>query len=116
MNNKKAKHLYKKNGFWFVRYKDPVDKNWKGISTGLKDLEKNFNQAKIYRDEFLENLKKIETFEIKEGTIEEAFDRFKELNSSKSEATKVTYEYFFEYLKKYIDVKKPCLVFNKIEQ
>jgi integrase/recombinase XerD len=114
MNNKKAKHLYKKNGFWFVRYKDPFNKNWKGISTGLRDLDKNFNKAKIYRDEFLENLKKIEVLELKEGTIEEAFVRFKELNSNKSKSTQATYEYFFDYLKKYLDVSQPCLVLNKL--
>lgn len=114
MNNKKTKHLYKKNGFWFVRYKDPINKSWKGISTGLKDLEKNFNNAKIYRDEFLENLQKIEALEFKEGTIEEAFDRFKELNSNKSKSTQATYEYFFDYLKEYIDVSQPCLVITKL--
>ncbi len=114
MNNKKAKHLYKKNGFWFVRYKDPINKNWKGLSTGLRDLDKNFNKAKIYRDEFLENLKKIEALEFKEGTIEEAFVRFKELNSNKSKSTQTTYEYFFDYLRKYLDVSKSCLVLNKL--
>ena len=114
MNNKKTKHLYKKNGFWFVRYKHPINKNWKGISTGLRDLDKNFKEAKIYRDEFLENLKKIETLEFKEGTIEEAFVRFKELNSNKSKSTQATYEYFFEYFKKYIDVSKSCLVLTKL--
>ncbi len=114
MNNKKTKHLYKKNGFWFVRYKHPINKNWKGISTGLRDLDKNFKEAKIYRDEFLENLKKIESLEFKEGTIEEAFVRFKELNSNKSKSTQATYEYFFEYFKKYIDVSKSCLVLTKL--
>jgi len=115
MNNKKTKHLYKKNGFWFVRYKDPADKNWKGISTGLRDLEKNYKKAKIYRDEFFENLKKIETLEFKEGTIGDAFDRFKELNSNKSKSTKATYEYFFKYFKKYIDVSNSCLVLTKLK-
>jgi integrase len=114
MNNKKARHLYKKKGFWFVRYKDPINKSWKGISTGLRDLDKNFKEARIYRDIFLENLKKIESLEFKEGTIEEAFARFKELNSNKSESTKASYGYFFEYFKKYIDVSQSCLVLTKL--
>ncbi|MCU0332380.1 MAG: tyrosine-type recombinase/integrase [Ignavibacteriaceae bacterium] len=114
MNKTKAKHLYKKSGFWFIRYKNPGDKSWKGISTGIKDLDKNLNAAKIRRDQFLEQIRNSESLKVQDGTIEDAFNRFKELNSNKSESTKSTYKYFFEYLKNYLDVSQPCVVLNKL--
>lgn len=113
MNKKKSSHLYKKNGFWFIRYKDPINKSWRGISTGLKDLEKNIDEVKIYRDEFLKKLKETELLEFKEGSIEEAFKTLKELNSNKSKSTLASYEFFFRYLKKYMDTSQPCTVLNK---
>ena len=114
MNSKKAKHLYKKKGYWFIRYKDPYSKSWKGISTGLKDLDKNYNEARLYRDEFLTKLKENERLDFREGSIEEAFARMKELNSNKSQSTIKTYDYFFDYLKLYLDVKQSCIVLNKL--
>jgi integrase len=114
MNKKKAHHLYKKNGYWYIRYKDPKAKAWKGISTGLRDLEKNYNEAKAYKDEFLSKLKEIERIDVREGSIEDAFTRMKELNSNKSESTRSTYEYFFGYLKQYLDVSQSCMFLNKL--
>jgi integrase/recombinase XerD len=113
MNKKKSTHLYKKNGYWFIRYKDPINKSWRGISTGLKDLEKNLEEVKIYRDEFLKRIKETEQLEFKEGSIEEALKTFKELNTNKSKSTKTTYEYFHNYLKQYIDTSQSCTVLNK---
>lgn len=115
MNNKKPTYIYKKNGFYYIRYKDPSDKKWKGISTGIKGLRKNYKQAKLYRDEFFEQLEKSETLKYKKGSIEEAFQRFKEINSNKSKKTKATYEYFFNYFKKFINVKLQCLVLDKLK-
>ena len=114
MNKKKTQHLYRNRGLWYIRFKDPVSKKWKGISTGLKDIDKNYNEAKAYRDEFLTKLKETERMDFREGSIEEAFGRMKELNSNKSQSTIKTYDYFFDYLKLYLDVKQSCIVLNKL--
>ena len=114
MNKKKINHLYTNKGFWYVRYKDPFSKQWKGISTGLNDSSQNYNEARVYRDEFLAKLKETELLEYREGSIEDAFTRFKELNLNKSKSTKDTYEYFYDYLKRYFDASQSCRVFNKL--
>ena len=114
MNRKKINHLYKNRGMWYVRYKDPLSKRWKGISTGLKMSSNNLQLAKEIRDKFFEDLTESLENECKPGSLESAFNEFYKLNSNKSESTKSTYNYYFDYFKRHFDISQPCLSVNKL--
>jgi integrase/recombinase XerD len=115
MGKRKTDSIYPNAGYWYIRYKDPVSKRWKAVSTKLKATRRNHAQAEAYRDELLKEIDKLETVESRKGTIQYAFNHFKEVNANRSKGTKDTYELFYSYLTQKIEANTPCAIIGKKE-
>jgi integrase len=113
MSKLRSNSVYANSGFWYIRYKDPVEKQWKAVSTKLKATKRNFNQAQKFRDELFSEISKLEELAFRQGDIKFAFEHFKEINANKSDATKATYEIFYSYLIQKISPDTICHIINK---
>ena len=113
MSKFKSSSIYPNCGFWYIRYKDPVDKEWKAVSTKLKATKRNFNLAQKFRDELFSEIAKLEELAYRQGDINSAYEHFKDINANKSDGTKATYEIFYSYLIKKILPETNCNVINK---
>ena len=108
MRTKAPKLIYPNGGFWYIRYKDPTSLKWKAVSTRLKATTRNMRRAQEMRTKIMEEIQSIEVLRYREGDIESAFKRFREVNSTKSVKTRETYEVFHDYLIQKIAPDFPC--------
>jgi len=113
MNKKKVRHIYANKGIWYILYKDPGTKKWKGVSTKLPATRENMVKAIEYRNKLQEEINKCTDLIYRDGNIKYAFKHFCEINSGKSKATKKTYEIFYGYLIKRFKEDALCQVINK---
>ena len=113
MSKRKPTHIHENHGYWYVRYKDPVTKNWEAVSTRLKATRRNLIEAQEFRNELLAEIDKNIKLEYRQGDISFAFSHFKEINANKSDGTKATYEIFYSYLTKKILPETNCNTINK---
>ncbi len=113
MGKGKTENVYPGNGFWYIRYKDPVTNKWKAVSTKLKSSRRNYKLAIEYRDSLMAEIEKAVSLEYRQGDVQYAFNHFKKINASKSKSTISTYEMFYGYLIQRITPDTPCLLINK---
>jgi integrase len=69
--------------------------------------------ANQFRDQLLEEIKKLKVLEYRQGTIGEAFEHFKKINDNRTKGTKSTYKMFYDYLVKKLSAETPCVTINK---
>lgn len=115
MSVKKSDNIHDNHGYWYIRYKDPVSKNWKSVSTKLYSTKNNYKAALAYRDVLFKEIEKVQKVEFVAGDIQFAFEHFKELNSNKSQSTKNTYDLFFRYFTKKFAPNTQCSFLGKKE-
>jgi integrase len=113
MSNKRPKNVYENQGFWYIRFKNPTKKKWDSVTTKLPSTQRNLKLATEFRNQLLEEIKKLKALEYRAGTIKEAFDHFKQINVKKSDSTKSTYKMFYDYLIQKIAPETPCITINK---
>ena len=111
--NKKLKYLHEKEGFWYIRYKDPISEKWKSVSTKLPSTKSNLEKAIAYRDKLLSEITKIKVKQIRLGDIQAAYDHFLELNANKAGTTINTYSLFFNYFTQKFSPELPCTSITK---
>lgn len=115
MSSKKDEYLHDNHGYWYIRYKDPVTKQWKSVSTKLASTKNNLKKAIEYRDKLFNEIAMFRSVNFVVGDIKSAFDHFKDLNSNKSDSTKHTYELFFRYLTQKFPPNTQCITIGKRE-
>lgn len=115
MSVKKVDNIHNNHGYWYIRYKDPVSKQWKSVSTKLKSTKNNYKPAIEYRDKLFREIEKVHEVEFRTGDIQFAFEHFKELNSNKSQSTKNTYKLFFQYFTQKFALNMQCSSIGKKE-
>lgn len=117
MAKKKIKGIYKKDGMWYIKYKDPLDNKWKGRSSGLPATRANEQNAlklsSDYNTHLARQAEQLRSLKIKKGTIQEAYDHFKYVNINKNADTKKTYDYFFDFFKKKFSASALCTTITK---
>jgi hypothetical protein len=113
MKKRKINYIHDNHGYWYIRYKDPVSKKWKSVSTKLTAIRRNRNEAKEFRNELLAEIDKQVELEYRQGDVNFAFTHFKEINANKSDATKATYQIFYSYLIQKITPETNCYIINK---
>jgi len=113
MDNRKKDYIYENQGYWYIRYKNPISHKWDGVSSKLKSTRRNRKLALEFRDEFLSEIKRLEELEYRQGDVHFAYSNFIEKNANKSDATKATYDIFYSYLVQNIKGDTPCLMIHK---
>ena len=113
MSRVKSDNVYAGCGFWYIRYKHPVTNKWNAVSTKLKSSRRNYKFALEFRDSFMAELEKAVDIEVRHGDVQFAFNKFKELNASKSDSTRESYDFFFGYMIQRIKPDTPCFTINK---
>jgi len=113
MSKGNMEYINVNEGYYYIRYKDPLSKKWKSVSTKLKATKRNLKPAQGFRDEFIAEIIKLEEDIHRQGDISFAFEHFKEINANKSDATKSTYEIFYSYLVQKISPDTICYSINK---
>lgn len=113
----KSNNVYNNNGYWYIRYKHPITNIWSAASTGLKATQRNLKKANEYKTEFLEKVELTKTeyldLTVTEGTISEAFDKFKKVNHQMHLNTKNGYDYFYRYFSQFFVASSSCIIITK---
>lgn len=110
---KNGLNVYPNNGYWYIRYKDPITSKWKAVSTRLNDSKANYKLALKFRDQLVDEIEKTKPRVQKQGTLKFAFEKFLELNSNKAGTTINTYSLFFNYFTQKFSPELPCTSITK---
>ncbi|MDP3150353.1 MAG: site-specific integrase [Ignavibacteria bacterium] len=113
MSKRSIDYIDENEGYWYIRYKDPMSFKWKAVSTKLKSTRRNLQLAQKFRDELFAEIKKHENIRYRQGDVQYAFTRFKKINANKEDSTKRTYDIFYGYLTQKIKPETPCIVIDK---
>ncbi|MGE5679496.1 MAG: tyrosine-type recombinase/integrase [Bacillota bacterium] len=116
-----GKHgIFPRGKVLYIRYYDPIQKKAVTESTEFPDTRQGFKDAKKYKEEKVESLKK-QKKSLKNrlipisATLNEAFEHYLRNNTDKDKNTITEYNtFFYNYLTKKFPADAPCTVLTKL--